>query len=136
MNEYNGFSEKERLKGDRIIKKAIENGDLPPLNQTKCCICGQDKGIRQYHCEDYTPENILDDVVPICKRCHLRLHKNIDDNPERWKQYLEDVKNGLRLDPSYDNRYWTEEDDCEEIVDFGNGCLKKIEKGHKKFKKL
>ena len=56
MNEYNGFSEKERLKGDRIIKKAIENGDLPPLNQTRCCICGQDKGIRQYHCEDYSPE--------------------------------------------------------------------------------
>lgn len=27
MQEYNGFIEKERLNGDRIIKNAIKNGE-------------------------------------------------------------------------------------------------------------
>lgn len=37
---YNGFSPEERDKGDKIIKQAIEDGKLPPLNKTKCCVCG------------------------------------------------------------------------------------------------
>ncbi len=135
IGPYNIFTGKEREDGDKIIKQAIEEGKLPPFNKTKCCICGQNKGIRQYHCEDYSPENILKDAVPICKRCHLRLHKNIDKNPEKWEKYLEDVKNGLILPPSYDP-YWTVEDDSEEIVDFRNGCAKKIQKNHEKFKKI
>lgn len=110
MEEYNGFTEQERLKGDRIIKKAIENGDLPPLNQTKCCICGQNKGVREYHCEDYSPENILNDAVPLCYACHRRLHKNKYNNPERWEHYKEEVRNGNLCPPHYTD-YWTEYDD-------------------------
>lgn len=101
MQEYNGFTEKERLKGDRIIKNAIKNGEILPLTQAKCCVCGQDKGIIQYHCEDYTPENILDDIAPICWHCHQQLHRNRANNPEKWKQYLKDVKNGILKKPVY-----------------------------------
>ena len=113
MQEYNGFTEKERLKGDRIIKNAIKNGEKLPLTQVKCCVCGQDKGIIQYHCEDYTPENILDDIAPLCWHCHQQLHRNRENNPEKWMQYLKDVKKGILKKPVYNKNYWTEEYDNE-----------------------
>ena len=135
MGPYNIFTGKERIKGEDLINKAIEEGKLPPKNKIKCCICGQDKGIRDYHNEDYSPENILEDAVPICRRCHLRLHINIDKNPENWENYLKEVENGLVLSPMY-NENWTEENDSDEIVDFRSGCVKKIKKNHEKFKKI
>ena len=48
MREYKGFSEKER--------NAIQNGELVHPCTLPCEMCGQDKGIREWHCEDYTPE--------------------------------------------------------------------------------
>ena len=115
---YNGFSPEERDEGDKIIKKAIEEGRLPPLNKTKCCICGQDKGVREYHCEDYSPENILDDVVPLCKKCHMYLHRW----PDKWEAYKEEVKKA-RKEPFY-SKYWTEEDDGEVDSSYHFECPK------------
>ena len=127
MQEYNGFSEKERLKGDRIIKKAIKEEKLLPMTQAKCGICGQDKGIIQYHCEDYTPENILDDISPLCWHCHQQLHRNKNDNPEKWKQYLKDVKDGVLKPPVYNKRYWTIEKDSEKKFNYDDKELEEYE---------
>jgi hypothetical protein len=75
LGKYNGFSSEQRIEGDKIIKKAIKDGVLPPLNKVTCKICGQDKGVREYHTEDYSPDKILDDVIPICWRCHRHIHQ-------------------------------------------------------------
>ena len=111
---YNGFKAKTRKKGQDLINEAIERGELDPLNKTKCCICGKDKGIREYHCEDYSEENIIKDAVPLCKHCHMYLHQNNNkhDHPEKWEQYKKEVRKN-RKGPWYDSRYWTEENDGE-----------------------
>lgn len=100
MKSYNGFTPAQRIAGDKIIKAAIARGELLPLNKTKCSLCGQDKGIRHYHCEDYSPENILNDVRPLCWRCHMMLHTRFR-HPKSWKKYLQEVKSGIRYDPVY-----------------------------------
>lgn len=48
LTDYNGFTGKEREKYSKIQEKAIEKGNLKPKEETKCVICGQDKGIRVY----------------------------------------------------------------------------------------
>ena len=114
MKEYNGFTEKERLKGNKIIKKAIKDGLLPQLNTVKCEMCGQDKGIRHYHNEDYTPENIIQDAKCLCFRCHMHIHSN-NKNSKSWQKYEEDIKNGEIYPPVYNKTYWTPNDDKEII---------------------
>ena len=88
MAEYNGFTDKERRDGDKLIKKAIEEGVLPPLNKVSCKICGQDKGVREYHAEYYSPDRILDDVIPICWRCHRHIHQDIALCPAKLSHNL------------------------------------------------
>ena len=61
--EYNGFTGKQRAKGAIIIKKAIKEGILPDLHTSPCEMCGQTKGIREYHAEDYSPNKNIDVVV-------------------------------------------------------------------------
>ena len=131
---YNGFSGKQRCKVQYRIKKAIEKGELYPLNQIKCCICGQDKGIREYHCEDYSLEKYIDNAIPLCYQCHRTLHRTIDDKPNEWEEYLENVRNGILKDPVYISTYWTEDND-QEIIYSVKGCIKRILKEHEKFKK-
>ena len=133
---YNIFSGNERAKGERIIKKAIEMEELIPKNQTKCCICGQDKGIRDYHCEDYSPKNVVKNAVPICRYCHRKLHDNIDKHPEKWEKHLEDVRNGFISPPSYNKKTWLKDKDSEEIIESRSGCIRKIQREHEKFRKL
>lgn len=120
---YNGFKGKTRDKGQKLINNAIEADILLPLNKTKCCICGQEKGIREYHCEDYSPENVVDNAVPICKHCHMYLHKHKHQDPESWEQYKKDVKE-KRKDPWYDKSKWTEEDDGEIDLSRSRKCPK------------
>lgn len=110
MGYYNGFSPKERERGNEIIKEAIKKGLLPPLNEVECAICGQNKGIRHYHNEDYSPENIVEDATPLCWRCHMHIHSKRKDTP-KWKRYEEEVINGDgRWKPVY-NKYWKDVDD-------------------------
>lgn len=116
MNDYNGFTGKQRDKGQRIINKAIEEGKLQPLNTVRCIICGQDKGIRQYHNEDYSEENILEDVIPVCVKCHRRIH--MDRNSPKYMEYMIKVFKGERADPVYNKLYWTEENDKPIIEDW------------------
>ena len=104
MKSYNGFSPAERIKGDKIIKQAIHDGILKPLKETKCSICGQDKGIRHYHCEDYSEEKILDDVVPVCWRCHMMIHSRFRHR-KAFEIYMSEVKGGKRYPPVYRHNF-------------------------------
>lgn len=90
MNSYNGFSPEERRRGDRILKKAIKEGKIPDPMTQPCAMCGQTKGIRHYHCEDYSPENILQDATVLCWRCHMMLHTRFW-HPKSWHKYMTEV---------------------------------------------
>ena len=106
---YNGFSPQERMKGGKIINEAIKKGELKDLRLMKCERCGQDKGVRVYHCEDYSPENILNDVVCLCYKCHMQIHTNkAYRNTKRYKKYEKDINNGLIYPPVY-TKWWSEE---------------------------
>lgn len=110
LSEYNGFTPEERMKGDKIIKKAIADGILPDLHTIPCELCGQTKGIREYHAEDYSPDKILDDVICVCKKCHRHIHAKNKETPY-YKQYEKDIRNGKIYEPEYNKRYWTKDDD-------------------------
>lgn len=114
LGPYNGFTGKQRLYGEQLLKKAIREGRLAPKNRTRCAICGQDKGVRDYHNEDYTPSKIVDDATPLCRHCHNQLHRYKNNNPKEWERYLEKVRKGYRPPPTY-TRWWGPEDDFHEI---------------------
>ena len=105
MKSYNGFTPKQRLAGDKIIKKAIEDGILMKLSDCKCKFCGQDKGIRHYHCEDYSPENILNDAIPVCWLCHMMIHSRFK-HPKSYVKYFREIKKGKRYSPTYRGNDW------------------------------
>lgn len=105
MNSYNGFSPAQRQKGDKIIKAAIAEGKLKPLTEVKCYICGQDEGIRHYHNEDYSPENVIADARPVCWRCHMMIHKRFR-HPKSYEKYISEVKAGKRYPPVYKHNDW------------------------------
>lgn len=90
MKSYNGFTPEQREYGDSIVKKAIERGDLKPLSEAVCCLCGQDKGIRHYHQEDYSPDKVVADSHCLCWRCHMMLHSRYK-HPESFAKYMIDV---------------------------------------------
>lgn len=100
MKSYNGFTAAERYKGLEIVKQAIADGVLKPVSECKCSMCGQDKGIIMYHSEDYTPEIIVSQVVPLCWRCHMMLHSRFR-HPKSWEQYKQEVENGAMYPPVY-----------------------------------
>lgn len=102
MRSYNGFTPQQRMRGDYIIKQAIKEGILPAATDCKCVVCGQDKGIRHYHTEDYTPEHIVEKCEVWCWRCHL-IHHSRHINPEACEAYFESIKQGVKYPPVYKN---------------------------------
>ncbi|WP_407422315.1 hypothetical protein [Methanobrevibacter sp.] len=109
LTEYNGFSPKER-EVEKIQQEAIEKGELKPLEETRCFICGQDKGIRVYHVENYFPEKVVGNSIPMCYKCHSRVHGVKITNPPKFRKYLEEVRE-IPLPPTYNKNYWTPERD-------------------------
>lgn len=105
MKSYNGFTPKQRIEGDKIIKQAIKDGVLKSLDECVCVVCGQNEGIRHYHCEDYSPQNILNDAKCLCWRCHMILHSRFK-YPNEAKKYFEEVKQGKRYKPVYKNNFY------------------------------
>lgn len=128
LTDYNGFSPKER-NCEKIQEKAIADGILKPLEETKCVICGQDKGIRVYHVENYLPEKVVGNSYPMCSKCHARVHGVKITNPPKFRQYLEEVRE-IPLPPTYNKTYWTPERD--KIIDDYHGFsadLREFSKG-------
>ncbi len=103
MISYNGFTDAQRKHGQKIINKAIAEGKIKDPMQEVCVLCGQDEGIREWHNEDYTPENLLKDAKCLCWHCHRALHRRFE-NPERFAKYIIDVViYGKRKPPVYIN---------------------------------
>lgn len=100
MTSYNGFTPAQRWRGLAIVKRAIADGVIPPANTLPCSRCGQTEGIIMYHSEDYTPERIVAQVVPLCWRCHMMLHCRFR-HPKSWEKYAAEVAAGTRYPPVY-----------------------------------
>jgi hypothetical protein len=107
MNSYNGFTGEQREQGNKIIKKAIKDGILKPLTEVECLYCKQKEGIRHYHNEDYTPENIISDAIPVCWRCHMMIHKRFR-HPKSYEKYFAEIKKGKQYPPVYRATAWNE----------------------------
>ena len=106
LSWYNGFSPQQRERGDKWIKEAIDYGELKPLKQVPCSICGQDKGIRHYHCEDYSSyETVVGGAIPVCWMCHMMIHRK-PKHPKSAERYFERIKAGERFDPVYLGNEW------------------------------
>lgn len=118
LADYNGFTGKERIKYSKIQEKAIKEGILEPLEEVKCVICGQSKGIRVYHAENYFPERIVENSIPMCASCHAQFHSTRLNNPLKFRQYLEGVRE-IPSQPRYDKRYWLP--DRDRVLDSYNG---------------
>lgn len=61
----------ERQKAMDAVNNAIKNGKLPHVNTQLCYYCPNPA--QQYHHWSYLPEYWLD-VVPICIKCHRKIH--------------------------------------------------------------
>lgn len=57
-----------------IVNSAIKRGELSPLNTQKCYLC-QDKARDYHHHKGYHPKDLLN-VLPICRRCHTKIHSS------------------------------------------------------------
>ena len=108
MNSYNGFTAYQRQKGGKLIKKAIEAGVLEDPMKCSCVICGQDKGIRHYHNEDYSPEHIIEDAKVVCWRCHMMIHTRFK-HPLSFAKYMMDAAlYKKQYPPIYSPTAWNE----------------------------
>lgn len=128
LADYNGFTSEERDCND-ILEKAIADGELKPLEETKCVICSQDKGIRVYHVENYFPEKVVGSAYPMCFKCHQRIHGSKIKNPAKFKEYLQEVRE-IPKPPTYRKNNWTPEMD--KILDDYHGfpaALREFSKG-------
>lgn len=93
LGSYNGHSGELRDIGDWKIRVAKELNLIPPPKT--CSVCGQSEGTIDYHAEDYSRPLI---VVPICKGCHVSLHRR-NGSPgwvENWRRRVTQFGNGTK----------------------------------------
>ncbi len=112
MREYKGYTPEQRMQNLYRVKEAIKKGELEnPLN-LKCEICGQDKGIREWHCKDYNPEVAMKSLQCLCYKCHRNLHiKELGESHKYYwwaVGYFNKIKNGFKYTPTY-SKYYTKE---------------------------
>lgn len=127
MIDYNGFTSKER-ECDDILEKAIADGELKPIEETKCVICGQNKGKRVYHVENYFPEKVVGSAYPMCFKCHQRVHNSKINNPAKFREYLQEVRE-IPKPQTYFKDSWTPERD--KILDDYHGFSAEVRESSK-----
>lgn len=103
LRTYNGFNHYHRMKGGRIIEDAVRAGKVEP--PSKCCRCGQTKGEILYHVEDYTPDKILDNLEPTCRRCHGYIHR-VSRPAEKQNEYWDAIARGVKFPPQGKPKVW------------------------------
>ena len=111
MNSYHGYTGGQRLKIQRIINKQIAQGELASPFYLPCCICGQSKGIREYHCENYGDYTWKYGMLCLCFRCHRMIHRQGSEKKgyaESANEYFCKVNQGITFDPVYSKFYTVE----------------------------
>lgn len=93
---YNGYSWRQR----DLILKAYHRGEAGAdftLAGKPCGLCGDpDRPPNEWHSEDYSQPFSFEppQSYPICKPCHLRLHKRFNQSVEEWELFCRHVDAG------------------------------------------
>lgn len=93
---YNGYTWRQR----DLILKAYHRGDAGPdftLPGKPCGLCGDpDRAQNEWHSEDYSQPFSFEppQTYPICKPCHLRLHKRFNQPAEEWELFCRHLDAG------------------------------------------
>jgi len=69
----------DRFSAKNAINSLIHRGKLSKANTNKCAYCHNAASL-YHHFRGYEPEHHFD-VVPVCNKCHSRLHKKTPANP-------------------------------------------------------
>lgn len=125
MKDYKKWTAAERNRSLALTRKAKKLGLIP--QPTKCCFCGQEKGILHHHNVDYdvtleiqpklirgtaTEEErlrLMDALKSVCWRCHMMLHR-AEQHPRSARAYFDAVENGVQYKPVYRPNAWSELD--------------------------
>jgi len=95
MDEYNGFTGKERAANGAALLEAIRSGAIPAPSGA-CSLCGDPDAKVDYHSEDYAQPYSWSPPAAyvVCISCHRnKLHKRFAD-PLKWEAYKEHVRRG------------------------------------------
>jgi hypothetical protein len=101
MNPYNGFSGAERIAYDKVLKKEIAAGLYKPKGV--CARCGQDKGVIDFHTEDYSLPIKHEHIEELCVRCHMIQHSK-RFAADKCAEYFALVAAGKRFPPVLNRR--------------------------------
>ncbi len=97
MNQYNGFSPRQRARALHWLNRQYAAGRRQ--RPTKCDLCGQTEGLIEAHSEDYSePFGAHIGAAAVCYRCHMALHCR-HKAPEAWARYQADIAAGVRFAP-------------------------------------
>jgi len=95
MKDYNGFTADQRNRSYAWLKAQWAAGLLP--RPSRCCACGQDRGIIDAHAEDYSEPfgpHLLD--YPLCFICHMMVHCRFKAKGA-WNRYRAAIAQGYRF---------------------------------------
>jgi hypothetical protein len=103
MKHYNSFSPEQRMKAHHWLVEQWESGAKE--KPSKCCACGQDKGVIDAHAEDYSePFGNHTDQYHLCFTCHMMVHCRF--NAKRaWTTYKNALKRGVVFNPFYGRNF-------------------------------
>ena len=131
MRDYKGFTPRQRMSNLYKVKQLIQDGVLPSPYNLKCERCGQDKGIREYHCSDYSNGTAIENLHCLCYKCHRMLHVYELGETHKYyknaKEYFDNIDKGLRYKPvmnyksfnwHYENKNWGHTDETRPTTDF------------------
>ena len=74
MNGYKGWTAEQRMDCQRRMLEAIRNGSIPDSSELPCEICGDIHSRHHYHCTNYDEDKCMDNLHPLCWKCHINLH--------------------------------------------------------------
>lgn len=106
MKSYNGFPPEQREKAQRWLREQWTSGRL--ARPSKCCACGQDKGIIDAHAEDYSEPFAAGktDEFHLCFTCHMMVHCRFR-NRAAWDRYREAIAKGGHFGPVFKRDFGT-----------------------------
>ena len=121
MREYKGFTHEQRMANLRKVKKAIKDGIIEDPKDLKCEICGQEHGVKEYHCYNYDPKVAMQSMNVLCWKCHRNLHVLEIGETHKYYNYVvyyfKKVGEGEIFPPVY-TKYYTKEDEIERRANY------------------
>lgn len=102
LGSYNGFSGNVREQRHKELKALIKSGQVKDPMTMSCVKCGQDKGIRHYHTEDYS--TATSGIECFCWTCHMVTHSK-RRAPAACDAYWKRISEGYVPAPVYRNDF-------------------------------